>query len=210
MSNYGYLDLSRRMLQFAAVPHTPSVEASKDKAALLKSAVAISALGAHIRHVAGHHWGWYSEESTIFHIQTVDGKAAIKFWLEERGNRCFSFCPEESTENLTGKQKKELMAAVRTGQEQLEKEWAFFAVGKGWVTASYAGKGNALVTFYKGHNSFTRTVNLVSHVPDLLTRGKVAVAIDKETACLTFGLVNWPPTRWLDIPLWWFMFEGKR
>lgn len=113
-----------------------------------------------LRNLAGHDWGFWSDEEPRFHIQTVekdaeDGPKAVKFWLEDRGTRTF--------ELVYGKTRvAEVRKRVRAEWHDLEARWIALMVAKGWVRAYLKDGDKIIVEAYPGDAgaSFTRVLDL--------------------------------------------------
>jgi hypothetical protein len=122
-------------------------------------------MAALLRDVAGHNWGWFSDEDERMHVQTVDEQALyapkkVKFWLENQGRRIF----ELAEGDLKGGPTKELKAKVDEERRRLESRWVVFMIGNGWLRADLEGSIVTL-TAYPGHNSYTKTLDLRERFP---------------------------------------------
>jgi hypothetical protein len=186
------------------------LESTKARVAalLVQAASYLSALAVHIRNVGGRDWGWYSEDNQRCHIQTTDGrKPKIKFWLENKGQRCFDLAAE-SKGKLSSSQEKDLRKYLAEHQEEVEDAWAFYAVGKQWVRVGLTGHVATLLFYPSTHNEFRRQVDLYQEFPGW--RGQPLYAdVDQHSGSLRVGPQEDPFQREL-LPVRRFMFQGNR
>jgi hypothetical protein len=126
----------------------------------------IEAMAVLIRNVAGHNWGWFSQEDQRMHVQTVDKESLyaprkVKAWLEARGKRVF----EQAEGNLTGSEWKAIKAKVEADRGLLESKWSVFAAENGWLKVTLKGSIVTLTAYQGTHNSFSRTLDLKKIFP---------------------------------------------
>lgn len=127
----------------------------------------VTGVAVKIRNVAGHNWGWFSDEDERMHLQTVEedartGSNEAKVWLETKGRRCFKFA-------LLGKVKspewEKLKAKVDAERKVLEAQWVAFMIWHDWLKTDLKGSVVTLTAYPGTHNSYTKTFDLRTRFP---------------------------------------------
>lgn len=119
-----------------------------------------------IRNVAGHNWGWFSNEEQRMHIQTLEagfrkGPGMIKVWLESNGKRTF----ELAHGSLSAKDLKTLKSRVEAVRDTLEALWIDFMLQHDWIRATLSGRILTVTAYPQSNTQITRTVDLSTRIP---------------------------------------------
>jgi hypothetical protein len=135
----------------------------KNVVARFQSKIAMPTL---IRNVAGHNWGWFSQEDQRMHLQTVEAEARsgpnkAKIWLESKGKRIF----ELATGDISGPDLKRLKAKVDSERSILEAKWISLMIHHEWIKAELEGHIVVVTAYPNTHNKFSRKLDLKKFYP---------------------------------------------
>jgi hypothetical protein len=172
----------------------------------------IQAMPKLLRQVGGIDWGFFSEQETRLHLQSLGAVKEYKVWLECGGSRCFEDA-EPRGNVLPPKIRRELYAATIQNRYPVENYWVAQQIKLGRLLVVVdPGRYVATLKMYPGtHNELVRQVD-VSTLAKFPDGGKAYLkhyVLDGSLPALRFG-THLPEGEQYDLYLPGLLWTGDR